>query len=99
MTQAIPGTITLSGSGAWVEVSGPIAADGTITAVGIGTVAGVPSISVSFSGTFDEQAGTLVGNYSMDTTSAISPGHPVVYGLDMTVTPPAAGVEASEGNR
>ena len=99
VTQAIPGTITLSGSGAWVEVSGPIAADGTITAVGIGTVAGVPSISVSFSGTFDEQAGTLVGNYSMDTTSAISPGHPVVYGLDMTVTPPAAGVEASEGNR
>ena len=28
----------------------------------------------------------------MDTESVISPGHPVVYGLDMMVTPPATAV-------
>ena len=90
VTQATPGTMTLTGTGACVTVTGEIAEDGTITAEGVGTVAGTDNISVSFSGTFDEGAGTLSGDYSMDTGSAISPGHPVVYELDLVVTPPAA---------
>ena len=90
--QTTPGTMTLSGTAPWVTVTGAIAEDGTFTATGVGTVAGNPNTSVSFSGTFDEQAGTMTGEYSMDTESVISPGHPVVYGLDMMVTPPATAV-------
>jgi len=76
-------TITLDGDAPWVDVTGTVAEDGTVTASGRGTVAGVPDVLVEFAGTFDEDAETLVGDYSMDTEAKIVAGHPTVYSIDM----------------
>ena len=67
-----------------ITVSGTLADDGTVTATGQGTVAGTPNIKVAFAGTYDKATQTLQGTYSMDTESVISPGHPVVYNVDVT---------------
>ena len=72
-------TIEINGSGAWVNVTGALADDGTVTATGRGTVAGVPDILVEFSGTWDEETQTLQGTYTVDSEKIISAGHPVVY--------------------
>lgn len=47
-------------------------------------MASTPNIKVAFAGTYDEATQTLQGTYSMDTESVISPGHPVVYNVDVT---------------
>jgi len=87
--------ITLSGAFPWVEVTGTIAEDGAITAEGRGTVAGAPNILNTFVGTLDAATGALDGQYSMDTEKAIDPGHPVVYGVEMT----EQGGSAAAGSR
>lgn len=77
-------TIQINGSAPWVDVSGTLAEDGTVTATGTGTVAGFSNIDVSFSGTYDQSSGRLQGNYSMDTGHVISPGHPIIYVVDVS---------------
>ena len=81
----VPHTFHRKGWG--VNVTGTLAGDGTVTAMGQGTVADVPNIQVAFSGTYDEATKRLVGTYSMDTASVISPGHPVVYNVDVSGVP------------
>lgn len=71
-------------------VEGTIDENGAISAEGRGTVAGVPIIKVTFEGTYDDQAGTLTGEYSMDTEHIISPGHPIVYTVEATASAAAA---------
>jgi hypothetical protein len=77
-------TVSISSAAPWIEVTGSLAEDGTIAATGRGTMAGVPNVLVQFDGTFDMEAGTLVGTYTMDPEKLIDPGHPLVYGLDLS---------------
>jgi uncharacterized protein YjdB len=76
--------IQFTGSGAWVTVTGTIEDDGTVTAAGRGTVAGVSDILVEFSGTYDEGTGALDATYTIDSEKVISAGHPVVYQVTVT---------------
>ena len=41
---------------------------------------------------------TLTGDYSMDTGSVISPGHPVMYEVDLAIVSPAEVAEKSRSN-
>jgi hypothetical protein len=77
-------SIEINGDGAWVDVTGTLAADGTVTASGRGTVAGFSNILAEFSGTWDAETGVLSGTYTIDSEKVISAGHPVVY--DVTVS-------------
>ena len=77
-------TIEINGSGAWVNVSGTLSDDGTVTASGRGTVAGFADIDVSFAGTWDADTQTLTGTYTMDAEKQISAGHPVVYNVNVS---------------
>ncbi|MEX2528602.1 MAG: hypothetical protein WEA09_13300 [Gemmatimonadota bacterium] len=76
-------SISIAGDAPWVNVTGSLQADGSFTASGRGTVAGVPNIDVSFTGTFDEEAGVLTGDYAMDTGKVISASHPTVYSVNV----------------
>ncbi len=77
-------SIEINGDGAWVDVTGTLGADGTVTASGRGTVAGFSNILAEFSGTWDAETGVLSGTYTIDSEKVISAGHPVVY--DVTVS-------------
>jgi hypothetical protein len=72
--------------------------DGTITAIGRGVVNLNPNILVEFAGTFDEEAGTLTGTYTIDSEKVITSLHPIVYQVDAAV-PPAPGPPQGVGKR
>lgn len=71
------GTVTLSGAGRWVDVTGPINADGTFVATGTGTVAGFPNISVRFTGRY--LIGRLSGEYAVGVNGGLPGGQPINY--------------------
>jgi hypothetical protein len=77
-------TIEITGAAPWVDVSGTLAADGTVTASGRGTVAGFSDILTEFSGTWDVETGTLTGTYTIDSEKVISSGHPVIYDVEVS---------------
>ncbi len=79
--------MTLTGVAPWIDVAGTLTDDGTVSLSGTGTMAGTPNIDVLFAGTFDGEAGTLVGTYTMDPNKVISPLHPLVYSLDLAIPP------------
>ena len=74
-------SITITGAQAWVAVTGELAADGSFTATGTGTVAGFANIGVSFQGTLTE-AGRLAGDYTMGTGGGLPGGQPITYGVE-----------------
>lgn len=78
VAQAGPvGTITISGEGRWVEVTGPINADGTFVAHGTGTVAGFPNIAVRFTGRY--LVGRLSGEYAVGVNGGLPGGQAINY--------------------
>ena len=72
-------SITFSSAAPFITVSGTLNDDNTFTASGRGTMAGVPNILVTFTGTYDPETGALSGDYSMDNEKTISAGHPLIY--------------------
>ncbi|GMR14007.1 MAG: hypothetical protein BMS9Abin29_2235 [Gemmatimonadota bacterium] len=89
-------TVRLTGAAPWVTVTGTTLEDGTFTATGRGVVNFNPNILVEFAGTFDEQAGTIVGTYTIDSERIITALHPIVYQVDVAV-PPAARANRTGG--
>ncbi len=77
-------TIEIQGTGAWVDVTGTLAADGTVSATGRGTVAGHANILAEFSGTWDAETGALMGTYTIDSEKKISAGHPIIYDVSVS---------------
>ena len=75
--------MAVTGTAPWIDVEGTMNEDGSFTATGRGTMAGVPNILGKFTGTWDGTAGTLVGDYSMDEEKAITAGHPLVYRVEV----------------
>ena len=74
-------TITITGSGAWVPVSGELKPDGSFVATGKGTVAGFPNVSVRFTGTWTEYDG-FSGEYAMGVGGELPGGQPITYKVD-----------------
>jgi hypothetical protein len=81
--------ITITGSGAWVTVSGTLNSDGSFTAIGTGTVADFPNVSVRFVGTITAQG--LNGDYTVGANGELPTGKPITYSINgqktQTVTP------------
>jgi hypothetical protein len=88
-------TITISGNGNWVTVTGAVDASGNFTANGTGTVAGFPGVPVSFTGTLDldpdgRTAGIQSGTLTLDSTNSNLPANgggqrnPAVYSVTAT---------------
>ncbi len=80
-------TIRLTAAAPWVTVTGPMLEDGTIAASGRGVINFTPNILVEFAGTFDEEAGTIVGTYTIDSEKIITSQHPIVYQVDVAIPP------------
>lgn len=74
--------IDVTGSGSFVDVTGTVAADGTVNATGNGTVAGFQNIDVTLTGTL--QAGVLDAEYSMGTDGDLPGGFPIVFDVEGT---------------
>lgn len=56
------GTVTVSGDGNWISVSGTLGEDGTFNLTGSGTAAGIQNVGTSFSGTVTRNAdGAITG--------------------------------------
>ena len=70
-------TISVSGGGAFVPVSGNLAGDGTFVATGTGTVAGFTGIAVSFTGNLTD--GRITGEYTMGGNGGLPTGTPITY--------------------
>ena len=85
--------IAITGSAPWVDVNGTLAEDGSITATGRGTVAGVDDILVEFQGTWTAATKSLVGTYTIDSEKVIDANHPTIYSVNVqgNPTPPPAG--------
>jgi hypothetical protein len=78
-------TISILGSAPWVDVTGTLdTGTGAVSAQGRGTVAGFPNILVEFEGTWDADAQTLTGTYTIDSEKVIDPDHPIVYAVDVS---------------
>jgi hypothetical protein len=100
---ATVGSINFTGPAPWVNVSGPLNADGSFDAIGTGLVAGRPGIGVEFKGQITPT--TLMGNLSMGVAVVVTAGSsPVTGGLLPTGLPiifqvqgqrPAAGAATS----
>lgn len=72
--------IKISGDGKWVDVSGPLMPDGSIIALGQGTVAGHQNVTAKFEGTLKAgSALTLSGTYTLGTAGELPGGQPVSY--------------------
>ena len=71
-------TITISGNGNWVMVSGEINPDGSFTATGIGTVAGQSDVNVIFEGIWTEENG-FSGTYTMGAAGELPTGQSITY--------------------
>ena len=80
--QAAPLTITVTGDGSFVDVTGTVTAEGVIEAAGQGTVAGFPNINVTLTGTV--RGGVLDAEYSMGTGGQLPGGFPIVFELTGT---------------
>jgi len=74
-------TITISGTGAWVPVSGEVKPDGSFEATGKGTVAGYPNVSVIFKGTWTEYAG-FSGEYTMGAGGELPGRQSITYQVE-----------------
>jgi uncharacterized protein (TIGR03437 family) len=70
-------SITVTGAAPWVEVSGPLAVDGTFVAEGRGTVAGRPNVRVRFIGKLTPMG--VTGDYSMGVGGELPGAAPVTY--------------------
>src|SRR5262245_53372179 len=57
----IGSTVTVTGPAPWVTVTGTLNADGTFTTSGVGTVAGFPNVTVTFTGSVNATTGTISG--------------------------------------
>ena len=71
-------TLTITGNGVWVTLSGTVAADGSFSASGVGTVAGFSGVTIAISGTLSlDSQGRLTGISSaslvMDVLNAVLP--------------------------
>jgi len=76
-------SVTISGDGNWVTVSGEINPDGTFTATGIGTVAGHSDVNVKFAGTWTEENG-FSGTYTMGSGGELPSGQSITYTVKAT---------------
>ena len=82
--------ITISGSAPWVEVSGWLALDESFMAFGSGiVVGGTLAAAVEFTGTYDQEAGKLSGDYALDVDARLAAGHPTVYEVSVTRDDPS----------
>ncbi|MGB0111706.1 MAG: hypothetical protein WBP59_00655 [Ilumatobacteraceae bacterium] len=72
-------TITVEGPAPFVAVSGDLADDGSFDVGGIGTVAGIPDVTVTFEGTVD--MASLDGTYTIGAGGELPGGQPIVYSI------------------
>ena len=72
-------TITISGGGAFVRVSGTLAGGGAFVATGTGTVAGFSGTSVSFAGQLTDDG--ITGEYTMGVNGNLPTGQPITYSV------------------
>jgi hypothetical protein len=80
LTVTVTGSsISISGGGAFVPVSGTLAGDGTFVASGSGTVAGFTGIAVSFGGALTD--GRVTGEYTMGVNGGLPQGAPITYSM------------------
>jgi uncharacterized protein (TIGR03437 family) len=70
-------TVTVTGPAPWVEVTGPLAADGSFVANGTGTVAGRGDVRVRFTGKVTPMG--VTGDYAMGVGGELPGGIPITY--------------------
>jgi hypothetical protein len=91
-------TVTISGEGAFVTVTGTRAANGAIVLTGTGTVAGFANVPVRLTGTMSSSGAISNGRYEMGQNTAPTglPGGSIIYSFS-TVAPSISGsiVEAA----
>ncbi len=77
--QDAPLTLTITGDGSFVDVTGTVSESGEINATGTGTVAGFPNIAVRMTGTL--RGGDLNAQYAMGTNGGLPGGFPIVFDM------------------
>ncbi len=92
------GSVVFEGPPPWVTVTGAINPDGSFRAEGVGTVAGFPSIIVTFEGTISMEH--LEGEYVMGANGGLPEGKSITYlieGIGTQAEPdPGSGVDFDE---
>jgi hypothetical protein len=85
-------TVTISGEGAFVTVTGTRAANGAITLTGTGTVAGFANVPVRLTGTMSSSGAITNGRYEMGQNTAPTglPGGSIIYSFS-TLAPSVSG--------
>lgn len=70
-------SVTVTGAAPWVEVTGPLAADGSFVAEGRGTVAGRGDVRVRFTGKLTPMG--VTGDYTMGVGGELPGAQPITY--------------------
>lgn len=92
VTLGTGGTLTITGPAPWVTLTGTVAADGSFTLSGSGTVAGFPGVGITMTGmlTLDDESrvvGISNSTLTVDATNSVLPPdgdgnrHPAIYSV------------------